>query len=181
MTVLAATVSASRSAIVTQLSDLRSVLRMFSIRGWLAAALGGLAALILIGIPTAIIDNPFFIRMTPVRAQDYAIWVVTALLAGLIAGTFALPLRAVGEGKMLSGGFLSYLAVGCPICNKLVVLLLGVSGALTYFAPAQVYIGLASLLLLAWTLRLRVRALVGACTPRLPLSSTAAEGAQPTN
>lgn len=144
---------------------------MFSIRGWLAAAFGGLAALVLIGIPTAIIDTPYFLRMTPVRVQDYAIWGATALLAGLIAGTFALPLRAVGKGKMLSGGFLSYLAVGCPICNKLVVLLLGVSGALTYFAPAQIYIGLASLLLLAWTLRLRVRTLVGACAVQRPAGS----------
>lgn len=83
--------------------------------------------------------------------------------SGLIAGTFALPAGAGSEGKVLSGGLLSYLAVGCPICNKLVVLMLGTSGALTFFAPAQLYIGLASLALLGWTLRLRARAIAGPC------------------
>ena len=32
---------------------------------------------------------------------------------------------------------LAFLAVGCPLCNKVVVLLLGASGALTYFEPIQ--------------------------------------------
>lgn len=166
MTALTSTASASHAAISTQVTELRSVIGMFSLRGWLAAGAGAIVTLVLIGVPTAIIDNPFFIRMTPVRAQDYAIWVVTALLAGLIAGTFALPAQLASGGKILSGGVLSYLAVGCPICNKVVVLLLGVSGALAYFAPVQIYMGLASLLLLAWTLRLRVRALVETCDMR---------------
>jgi hypothetical protein len=62
---------------------------------------------------------------------------------------------------------LSVLAVGCPICNKLVVLLLGVSGALTIFEPAQLYLGVVSVVLLAWTLRLRARA-VGERGRRVP-------------
>ena len=64
----------------------------------------------------------------------------------------------------MSGGVLSVLAVGCPTCNKLVVLLLGTTGALTFFAPLQIYIGIASVLLLGWTLLLRARALVGTCS-----------------
>ena len=153
----------SRNTLSTQIEELRSTLRLFGLRGWIVAAAGTIAALILIGVPAAIIDSPYFIRMTPVRSQDYVIWVATAALAGLIAGTFTLPARAESEGKALSGGFLSYLAVGCPICNKLVILLLGTSGALTLFAPAQLYIGLASLALLGWTLRLRARAVAGTC------------------
>jgi hypothetical protein len=51
------------------------------------------------------------------------------------------------------------LAVGCPTCNKFVVLLLDTTGALTFFAPLQLYIGIASVLLLGWTLLLRARAL----------------------
>jgi hypothetical protein len=31
----------------------------------------------------------------------------------------------------LAGGVLSFLGVGCPICNKIVELLLGISGAFT--------------------------------------------------
>ncbi len=33
------------------------------------------------------------------------------------------------------GGLLSALAIGCPVCNKAVVLLLGSAGALTVWAP----------------------------------------------
>jgi len=96
--------------------------------------------------------------MTPVRPQDYVYWLIAAALSGLIAGTFTLPRSSVGQGRALSGGGLSYLAVACPICNKIVVLLLGVSGALTFFEPAQFFLGLASILLLGWALLVRLRA-----------------------
>lgn len=96
-------------------------------------------------------------------AQDHAIWLASGLLVGLITGTFVRPVPAGHEGKAISGGLLSVLAVGCPICNKLVVLLLGVSGALTVFGPAQLYLGALSVALLAWTFRLRLRAVARAC------------------
>ncbi len=51
-----------------------------------------------------------------------------------------------------------------PICNKPVVLLLGTSGALTFFASIQLYIGIASVLLLGWTLLLRAKSLTGTCS-----------------
>ena len=135
----------------------KSVFQLFGLRSWLVAVIGGVVTLILIGVPTAIIDTPFFFRQTPVRMQDYIIWVATGLLTGLIAGTFTLSAKVSASGKAASGGFLSFLSVGCPICNKLIVLLLGTSGALAYFAPAQLYIGIASLALLGWALHLRVQ------------------------
>lgn len=70
---------------------------------------------------------------------------------------------AKGGGRAAGGGILSFFAVGCPICNKLVVALLGASGALTYFGPVQPLLGLLGLTLLATTLLIRLRALV-ACT-----------------
>jgi hypothetical protein len=63
----------------------------------------------------------------------------------------------------MGSGVLTFFAVGCPICNKLVIVLLGISGALTYFEPLQLYLGIASLIFLVWTLLLRVRSVVGAC------------------
>ena len=141
----------------------RSVFQLFGLRSWFTAATGAIVTLVIIGIPTAIIDNPFFARMTPVRAQDYVIWVATGLLTGLIVGTYTLSTKTRSSGKVISGGVLSLLAVGCPICNKLVLLLLGTSGALTYFAPVQLYIGMASLALLGWALYLRVQAINRSC------------------
>ena len=163
MTRLEGVFDTSRSTLNAQSAEIWRALRLFGPRGWLVAAVGTTAALIVIGIPAAIVDTPFFVRMIPVRMQDYAIWPASALLVGLIAGTYARGAPSDSEGKALSGGMLSFFAVGCPICNKLVVLLLGTSGALTIFAPAQLYIGLASLGLLAWTLRLRARAVIGLC------------------
>jgi len=134
----------------------------FGLRGWLVALTAAGAALALIGVATAIIDNPLFVRMTPTRDQDYVIWVATAVLTGLIAGTYAVSVGS-NQNSVATGGVLSTLAVGCPICNKLVVLLIGTSGALTFFAPLQLYIGLGALALLLWTLWLRVSALTGYC------------------
>ena len=146
-----------------QLARWRAVFALFRLRTWVIATVGAIATMVLIGIPTVIFDNPFFIRMTPVRPQDYIIWIITGLLAGLIIGTYTLGRGNQSGGKVASGGFLSFLAVGCPICNKLVLLLLGTSGALNYFAPAQLYIGIASLALLGWALHVRVQAISRGC------------------
>lgn len=136
---------------------------MFTPKAWIITTLAAAIGLVVIGLPTAIYENPFFVRMTPVQAQDYVIWVVSSVLIGLIVGSYFTGGSKAGEGKILSGSVLSVLAVGCPICNKPVVLLLGTSGALTFFAPIQLYIGIASVLLLGWVLLLRVRALADIC------------------
>jgi hypothetical protein len=52
---------------------------------------------------------------------------------------------------------LSFLAAGCPVCNKLVVLAVGTTGALDYFRPLQPLLGLASLVLLGVALRVRLQ------------------------
>ncbi|MFF6829812.1 hypothetical protein [Streptomyces longwoodensis] len=59
--------------------------------------------------------------------------------------------------RALLGGLGSAFAVGCPICNKLVVLAIGVSGALSYWAPVQPVLAVASLALLGYALVRRLR------------------------
>jgi hypothetical protein len=51
----------------------------------------------------------------------------------------------------------SFFAVGCPVCNKLVLLALGASGAVTWFAPLQPFLALVSIGLLVVALRVRIR------------------------
>ena len=69
---------------------------------------------------------------------------VGAVLVGLLAATYVhrseqgLTAGSQGE-KILGGGLLSVFAIGCPVCNKIVVLALGATGALTYFVPAMVH------------------------------------------
>lgn len=151
------------SIIRSHLNTLAAGLSIYTPKAWVATTLAAAIGLAVIGLPTAIFENWFFVRMTPVRSQDYVIWVVSSVLIGLIAGSYFADRSTGGEGKVVSGGVLSVLAVGCPICNKPVVLLLGTSGALTFFAPLQLYIGIASILLMGWTFLLRARALAATC------------------
>ena len=111
-----------------------------------------------IAIPTAIIPNPFFIRMTAPTVWSWVFWILPALLFGPLAASYVVPgVRQTCslQGKTVAGGILSYLAVGCPICNKIIVAVLGVSGALSYFAPIQPILGALSVALLGYGLWLR--------------------------
>ncbi len=146
----------------------------------------GLASLVAFGLASAIIPNPVFGRQIPPEPFAYWVWIVSAPLMGLVLATYTVPVgRASGsqplrmlddadvESAAKRGGTLgtlgsigAFLAIGCPVCNKIALLLLGASGALSVYAPVQPYIGAASLALLATTLlwRLRVRARGGACS-----------------
>jgi len=155
-------------AIRKHVEMLAAGLSMYTPKAWFMTTLAAATGLAVIGLTTAIFENWFFVRMTPVRAQDYVIWILSSVLMGLIVGSYFVASSTSSDGKILSGGLLSVLAVGCPTCNKLVVLLLGTTGALTFFAPIQLYIGVASVLLLGWTLLLRAEALSGTCSVSQP-------------
>ena len=157
-----------RSRVVEQgalaLTHVSALLRAFTPWNWAVAAIATGVAILAIGVPTRIIANDWFARMTPVRLQDYVFWAISAPLIGLIVASFTLRGgRPSEDGKLLSGGLLSYLAVGCPVCNKIIVLAIGTSGALTFYGPLQLYLGAASVLLLAWALVLRARAVSAGC------------------
>src|SRR5258708_20589772 len=77
-----------------------------------------------------------------------------------------------GSGRAFGGAVLSFFSVGCPVCNKVVVLLLGLGGAMTIFNPLRPFLGLASIVLLGVTLFLRVRVVRYGC--RLPPQKTVA-------
>lgn len=140
-------------------------------RAGLYGLAGALATVIVVGVPTELVPNPWFARMTPTRPQDYAILALTALLTGALAATYARPAAcALQDGKLVAGGLLSFLAVGCPVCNKVVVLLLGASGALTYFEPVQPALAVAALALLGLALALRLRGVRAARRQSVPLS-----------
>ena len=133
---------------------------------WVVSLLAAIGVGVLMAIPTSIIENPWFTRMTPVEGEQYFFWIATSIVMGALAGTFALgiPIGRRGGGGGVGAGLLTTLAIGCPICNKLVVALLGVSGAISYFGPVQPVLGAAGLLLAVAALAVRLRDLrAGAC------------------
>ena len=134
-------------------------------RFWTVAIAATAGSLLLLGIPTAVIPNPLFVRMTPTETFNVVVWLGSAPLIGLLIATYVRPPRLMlagmsgepGAGRATLAGIAAYLAIGCPICNKVVVAALGVSGALGYFAPLQPIIGAASIGLLGATLVWRLR------------------------
>lgn len=144
------------------------VVRTLGRRFWLATAGGTLLAAVALGVPSAVVPNPFFTRMTPTEPFNVLVLVLSVPLAGLLLATYIAKGGAVardihadaGSGRATLGSVAAYLAIGCPLCNKIVVAALGVSGAVNVFGPAQPFIGAASVALLAATLawRLRMRA-----------------------
>lgn len=155
------------------------------------AGLATLGSLLAFGLVSAIIPNPVFGREIPPEPFAIAVWLISAPLMGVIVATYLSPPPAVpvvlGAGPApptspastppdvaaeqrrsllgYAGGFAAFLAIGCPVCNKIALVLLGTTGALTIWAPLQPLLGAASLVLLAGTLawRLRVRARGGTC------------------
>jgi hypothetical protein len=144
-------------------------LRTWSLRRWLVAVSAAVAAALIIGVPTGVVETSFYTRMTPVRWWDYPVWVISAVLVGLTAATYVRmgPTSSGRDrgGRTLGGTLLSVFAVGCPVCNKLVVAVLGVSGALTYWAPIQPVLGILSIALLATGLLLRLGGAVSCPAP----------------
>jgi hypothetical protein len=166
-------------------------------RQWGVAAAAALAVALLVGVSTVLIPNPLFSREIAVVWWNYPVWIATSVLAGMLVGTYvrqgpAAPVVPSGgaqdgtqsdpagtsngapdrSGRLgMVGGVLAWFAVGCPVCNKLALLALGYSGAITWFAPVQPFLGLLSLVLTGVALFVRLSNQV-AC----PVRSAAARG-----
>ena len=139
----------------------------------LTAVAGAAVVALVVGLPTDVIPNPVFGRPVPVTAWSYPVLVLTAVLGGLLLATYvaddgriAAPAPDDAPAKRGSiGGALSFFAVGCPVCNKLVVLALGTTGAREWFAPVQPVLAVVSIVLLAVALRARLRAAASCPVP----------------
>lgn len=134
-------------------------------RHWATAAVAGLVITLTLGLPTDVIPNPVFGRPVDVTWWSYPVLVVTAVLGGLLAATYVSHGDRVADADDLDrpgkagglGGLLTFFAIGCPTCNKLVVIAIGTTGALDWFAPAQPLLAVASIVLLVLALRARLR------------------------
>lgn len=153
-------------------------LRTWSTRRWAVALASTVATVLVIGLPTVLIPNSVFGREVPTLWWNWPVLAVAALLSGLLAATYvrnsprpAASLAAdagganaddamsdeAGTRSGMVGGVLTFFAVGCPVCNKIVLLALGASGAMQWFAPVQPLLALGAVGALLWALHTRLR------------------------
>lgn len=139
-----------------------------------AALVGAVATAVVVGVPTVVIPNPVFGRALPVTWWSYPVLVAVAVLSGLLIATYVRveqddepPLTDADPASRRGAlaGALSFFAVGCPVCNKVVLIALGTSGAVTWFAPLQPVLALASVAGLVWALRTRAAGLRACAVP----------------
>jgi hypothetical protein len=166
--------------------SLQAVLSTIDRRFVAHAILWGILSFAALGLVTAILPNPVFGRQIPPEPFAIWVWLLSAPLIGVVMATYTAPPPATASPLVMASpedaereerrtgalgtvaGLGAFLAIGCPVCNKVALVLLGWSGAMTVYAPIQPVIGAASLVLLVATLawRLRSRARGGACEVR---------------
>ena len=151
-------------------------LRLWTPRRWGIALVSGLAVAALVALPTAVIPNPIFGRAVEVTWWSYPVVILSGIFGGLLLATYIREPGAEEIDKAAKvgtvGGFLAFFAVGCPVCNKLVLLALGTSGAMSWFAPVQPFLAVASVVVMAWALRIRLRGMVSCETPKAAADSS---------
>lgn len=156
-----------------------SALRAWGPRQLLTAAAAGLAIAVVMGLATVLIPNSFFSRDIPTVPWNYPVWLLTSALMGLLIATYVVPpgdrdarttetvdlseRRSARTGT--AAGMLAWFAVGCPVCNKVALLALGYSGALTWFAPAQPFLAALALVLSVIAVVSRLRGQVACPLP----------------
>lgn len=144
-------------------------LRTWTSRQYLVAVAVAIAFGLAVGIATVLIPNSWFARDIATVWWNYPVWILTSIGAGMLTATYVRPTKEtqeipsedVGDKRTarmgFAGGVLAGFAVGCPVCNKIALLALGYSGAITWFAPIQPLLAIGAMVLtglaLVWRLR----------------------------
>lgn len=175
-------------------------LRSWTARQVLVAGVTAVAFGLLLGVVTVLIPNSFFARDIPPVWWNYPVWLLTSAFCGMLVATYvradSAPTAGAGATDAaeaqetstapetpadreerrttrlgLAGTVLAWFAVGCPVCNKIALLALGYSGAITWFAPLQPFLALGALLLTGVALVARLRGQVACSVPARTLEA----------
>ncbi|GAA1865101.1 hypothetical protein [Brevibacterium marinum] len=163
----------------SSLSEAAQSLRMWGTRRIVVAIVAAGASVLVIGASTVLIPNSLFARDIPPQWWDYPMWILMSVLLGLLIATYIRePAGTVAPAESAEtvdgenvderserrggafgtvGGMLGWFAVGCPVCNKIALLVLGYTGVLTYFAPLQAVLAALSVVLLLVAVVVRLK------------------------
>jgi hypothetical protein len=118
-----------------------------------------------LGTLAALWSNPLFMRMTPVSGFEIALLLLQSILAGVYVG---LPSNQCGQRTAGFGAIIGFLGIACPVCNKVLVLLVGTTMLLEYFEPMRLYVALGGVALLAVAVWLKSQH--RQCAQKLPVA-----------
>lgn len=107
---------------------------------------------IIMGTPTALVPNPFiqYVRMIEPTLLDYFFLVTTSImLAVLISLKLYFKSEKMGVKELVGGGA-GFVAFSCPICNVLLVALLGGATIMAFIEPLRPALGVASIAILGY-------------------------------
>lgn len=124
-----------------------------SAKGLTRGAATAAAMFVALGTAAALWANPLFMRMTPAGGFEVALLLLQSTLAGVYVG---LPRSACGKRTAGAGAIIGFLGIACPVCNKVLVLLIGSAVLLEYFEPARIYVALGGAALLALAVWLKL-------------------------
>ncbi len=176
--------------VMSKLTLSLQALRTWRGRQWLVAVGASVATAVVLGLVTVLIPNPVFGREVPPTAWSYPVWIATSVLTGVLFATYVRPRDAAGVAEPaaaaalesgagagpqaeqktswlgMAGTITGWFAIGCPVCNKIALIALGYSGALTYFAPIQPWLAVLALVLLVVSLMYRLSGQIACPMPR---------------
>ena len=112
-------------------------------------SVGTFAAL---GTVTALWDNPMFIRMVPAGPLEIGLLAAQSFLIGIY---FAIPKQVCSGRAMGVGCVLAFLGIACPICNKILLFVIGSELLLVYFEPVRIYVAAVGFLVTAFAMWLK--------------------------
>ena len=113
------------------------------------ALLGGVISVIMfvvLGTVAALWENPLFFRMTPVSGFETTLLAIQALLVG---GYIAIKPPACSNKSVTFGSVIHFLGIACPVCNKILLYVVGSEILLLYFEPYRIYVAAAGALITA--------------------------------
>jgi hypothetical protein len=139
------------------------LLRYWSPRQWRTAVEAACVAFLAIGTVGQTLPWTASGRTFPIVWWNYVTLAASSLLIGLIVATFAVAgarrrSRAGGAASTGVAGTAAAIAMACPVCNPIAIPLLGAGGIFAFLQPDRGLIALASVVILAFTLALRLRA-----------------------
>jgi len=117
-------------------------------------AIGLSAALfVVLGTPTALVPNPFlhYVRMIPSTLLDYFFLATTSIMLAVLI-SLKLYYRSEKQlgAKEFVGSATGFIAFSCPICNMLLVALLGGATIMAFIEPLRPILGVVSIAVLSY-------------------------------